>query len=635
MPRVVELAFVLSPGQNWFFVDLVATLREELERQGVPSSLHTEGFPEPRPDLVYVIAPPHELAALEGEGVLPGPELLSRSLFICAEQPGTVHFEDNVTLARRGGITFDINQRATELMDARGVAARRLQIGYSPRWDHFDPDRERDIDILVLASQTTRRLRYLASYGRVFSRWNCHIQLSDNSAPNVGAGPGFVTDAKWDLLGRSKAIINLHQGEEPYFEWLRALDAIHAGTVLVSEHSHGIEPLLPDHHLYVGRPESLGLIADGLLHDEPRLRETRERAYSFVREQLPLATGVAELARAAEELALRPFPVGAVASWFSSSDPEAGDDVVVAPVVRPTETSALRAGVKASRIDMMSIRRQLSRIEAILRSPKLKPPPRAIQVARTDAFVARRGVKVSVLIALYNHGDLIGDALDSLAATGNPDFEIVITDDGSGDGSGDVVAAWMREHEDIPALLVRHPINAGLGTARNTAREFSRGEYCLILDSDNAVYPRCIETLVAVLDQKPEVEFAFPMLEAFGSVDAYVAGGGAPVVSVFDWSPRRLRQGNFVDAFSMIRASALRDVGGYTTDSRLYGWEDYDLWCKMAEAGKDGKLVPQMLARYRTSPASMQWTTNISTTAAVAALVERHPNLMEGVQPPP
>jgi GT2 family glycosyltransferase len=635
MPRVAELAFILSPGQNWFFVDLVATLREELERQGVPSTLHTEGFPEPRPDLIYVLAPPHEFAALEGEGALPGPELLSRSLFICAEQPGTVHFEDNVKLAQRGGITFDINQWATELMGARGVAARRLQVGWSPRWDHFDPERERDIDILVLASQTTRRLRFLASYGRVFSRWNCHIQLSDNSAPNVGAGPGFVTDAKWDLLGRSKVIINLHQGEEPYFEWLRALDAIHGGAVLVSEHSLGIEPLVPHQHLFVGRPESLGLIADGLLHDEPRLQEVRQNAYSFVRESLPFAAGVGELARAAEELAARPFPVGAVAPSFSARDPEAGDGVVVAPVAQPTETSALRAGVKATRIDMMSMRRQLARIEAILRSPKLKPPPRTVQVAQTEAFAARHGVRVSVLIALYNHSDTIVDALDSLAATGDPDFEVVVTDDGSNDGSGDAVAAWMREHEDIPALLVRHPINAGLGTARNTAREFSRGEYCLILDSDNAVYPRCIETLAAVLDQTPEVDFVYPMLEAFGSVDAYVAGGGAPMVSVFGWDPRRLRKGNFVDAFSMIRASALSEVGGYTTDSRLYGWEDYDLWCKMAEAGKEGLLVPQMLARYRTSPASMQWTTNISTTAAVAALVERHPNLMEGVLPPP
>jgi glycosyltransferase involved in cell wall biosynthesis len=291
--------------------------------------------------------------------------------------------------------------------------------------------------------------------------------------------------------------------------------------------------------------------------------------------------------------------------------------------------------VKATRLDLMSVRRQLARIEATLRSPDHRLPPRAVRVDETRGWRGRRGPKVSVLTALHNHPDSIGDMLRSLAESGDADFEIVVADDGSTDCSGEVVSEWMREHEDLAALLVRHPINAGLGAARNTALDFARGEYCLILDSDNEVYPRCIETLATVLDARPQISFAYPMLEAFGAVDAYVSGGGAPIVSVFGWEPERLRGGNFVDALSMIRADDLRAAGGYTTDGRLYGWEDYDLWCKMAEAGKEGFLVPQMLARYRTSPASMQWTTNISTTAAVAAIVERHPKLMAGVLPPP
>jgi GT2 family glycosyltransferase len=635
MASVAELAFVLSPRQNWFFADLVATLRDELERQGIASSLSTDGFPPPRPDLIYVLAPPHEYVALEGEAALPAPELLARSIFICAEQPGTVHFEDNARLATRAGVTFDISRQGTALLLGAGVAARQLQIGYSPRWDHFDPERERDIDVLVLASQTVRRLRYLAGFGRTLSRWNCHLQLSDNSAPNVNASPGFLTDAKWDLLSRAKILINVHQGEEPYFEWLRALDAFHGGAVLVSEHSVGIEPLNPGEHLFVGRPQSLALIADGLLHDDERLRTVRQSAYEFIRDSLPLAPGVASLAAAAEEMAARPYPVGLVAPPFHPPDTEAASRPVVAATAQPTEISALRAGVKATRLDLMSMRRQLARLEATLRSPDGEPPPRALRVDQTRAWAARRDVKVTVLTALYNHADTIGDMLESLSSSGYGDFEVVVADDGSSDGSGAAVSAWMRLHEDVPALLVRHPINAGLGTARNTALDFSRGRYCLILDSDNEVYPRCMEELAAILDARDEVDFAYPMLEAFGAVDAYVAGGGAPMVSVFGWEPERLRHGNFVDALTMIRADSLREVGGYTGDHRLYGWEDYDLWCKMAEAGKQGQLVPQMLARYRTSPASMQWTTNISTTAAVAALVERHPKLMDGVVPAP
>ncbi|HEV7769293.1 MAG TPA: glycosyltransferase family 2 protein [Solirubrobacterales bacterium] len=629
---MTELAFVLARDQNWFFVELVAALREELERQGVPSSVSTEGFPEPRDDRVYVVVPPHEFVALEGPGALPSDKLLARTIFISAEQPGTVHFDDNAKLAKRAGATFDISPWGTELLRDAGIPAQQMQVGYTPRWDHFDPERERDIDILFLGCQTLRRLQYLGSFGRTFSRWRCHLQISDNSAPNPTASAGFVTDDKWDLLSRAKVLINLHQGGAPYFEWLRALDAIHCGAVLVSEHSVGVEPLSSGHHLVLGRPESLGYLAEGLLLDPPLLERIRTKTYEYVRDSLPFAPAVASLAATAEKLAERRLPSGAAVPLFTAKPPLPPPAQPAA--VEPTELSALRAGVKATRLDLLSMRRQLSRLEETVRSPDRLPPPRAIWVDQTRGWLERREPTVTVLTALYNHAETIGEMLDSLAGSGYADFEVIVTDDGSNDGSGEAVSTWMREHDDLAALLVRHPVNSGLGTARNTAFDFARGRYCLILDSDNEVYPRCMPVLAAALDDNPEAAFAYPILQATGAVEAYVAGGGAPMVSLFGWDPQRLRHGNYIDALSMIRAEALREVGGYTTDGRLYGWEDYDLWCGMAEAGKRGLLVPEMLARYRTSPASMQWTTNISTTAAVAAAIERHPKLLAGVVPP-
>ena len=67
------------------------------------------------------------------------------------------------------------------------------------------------------------------------------------------------------------------------------------------------------------------------------------------------------------------------------------------------------------------------------------------------------------------------------------------------------------------------------------------------------------------------------------------------------WDPSRLRVSNYIDAMAMIRAEALRQVGGYTTELELYGWEDYDLWCRMAECGMRGAYVREMLAVYRSS----------------------------------
>jgi hypothetical protein len=632
-----ELAFVVSPRQNYFFREMVAAMRHELDAQGVSTSLH-ERFPDPRPDRVFVLVPPHEFVALEGRAALPSDALLARTIFICAEQPETVHFDDNVELAPRAGAVFDINLRSVELFKAAGIPAHYLALGYTDLWDHYDPERERDIDVLFLGSLSPRRLRYLGEYGSVLARWKTHLQISDNSAPNTGSSTSFVTDRKWDLLSRAKVLINLHQGELPYFEWLRAMDAIHCGAVIVSERSEGFEPLRSGHNVFFGDPRSLGYIADGLLADPPYLAEIGRATHDFIKQSMPFAASVAELAGAARALVARPIPDDVKLPVKFEDYSGARPTPTPAPTIgHDTESllSLLRAGLKDSRLDSMALRRQLARIEATIRSPRSEPPPMVERVAETRAWGARSASKLTTVTALYNYRDLIPKALDSVAAGSFEDVESVLVDDGSTDGSGEAVIEWMESHEEIPVLLLRHPINRGLGAARNTAVDFARGEYAFVLDADNVLYPRCLEALVAALDENPEATFAYPILEAFGLVDSYVAMGGSPLVSYYGWNPERLRHANYIDALSMIRLADLRRLGGYATDRRLFGWEDYDLWCAIAEEEGFGLQVPEILARYRVSPSSMRSLTNLSEADAMTALIERHPVLMDGVVPRP
>jgi GT2 family glycosyltransferase len=623
-----ELAFVMSPRQNWFFREMVDAIRFELAAQGVASSLHEE-FPEPTPNRVFVLVPPHEYARLEGEEALPGPELLARTVFICAEQPGTIHFDEDVELSRGAGAVFDINPRSVELFRAAGIAARHFGLGYTEHWDHFDPERERDIDILFMGAASPRRLRYLSSFGSTLARWNCHLQISDNSAPNVGQSSTFAAEQKWDLLSRSKVLINIHQGTAPYFEWLRAVDAIHCGAVLVSEHSSHFAPLGEGTHVLFGEPESLALFADAVLRDERRLEEMRQRTYAFLRDSMPLAASVAELVGAARNLLGRPIPAGV--SRGRRNPVPVGTVLPLSPPAPNDDSAILRAGLKDTRLDLLAMRRQLGRIEATLASPSLQPPPLVERVARSEGWEARREPTVTVVTALYNHRDLIEDALDSLIAGAFTAYEVVVVDDGSSDGSGETVRGWMERHQDVPLQLLRHPVNRGLGAARNTAVDFARGCYCFVLDADNILYPRCLEALVWALDSEPQAAFAYPILEVFGMVDAYVAAGGSPLVSYLGWDPRRLRGGNYIDALALIRTEVLRRLGGYATERRLFGWEDFDLWCRIAETGGIGLHVPQILARYRASASSMRVLTDLYGADGMAAVAERNPKLMAGV----
>jgi hypothetical protein len=85
---------------------------------------------------------------------------------------------------------------------------------------------------------------------------------------------------------------------------------------------------------------------------------------------------------------------------------------------------------------------------------------------------------------------------------------------------------------------------------------------------------------------------------------------------------------------ALVRRDWLVAHGGYTTDRRLHGWEDFDLWCRVAEHGLRGVQVPSIVARYRVTKHSMLTLTDLSSTQAVSLLIERHPAVMAGVTPP-
>jgi GT2 family glycosyltransferase len=634
MTRVPEVAFVMSLDQNWFFVELVETLRYELEQQGVPSSLHLDGFPEPRPDLVYAVIPPHEYVALEGEEALPDDAILRRTIFICAEQPNTVHLDRNIELARRAGAVFDISARSVEHFRRAGIHARHLRLGYSKLRDRFDPEAERDIDVLFLGALTRRRTKYLNGCASALARHNCYLLFSDNSRPNHAPSTTFLTEAKWDLLTRAKIVLNVHQGDEPYFEWLRVLDAVHAGAVVVTEHSSDMAPFVPGQHLLAAAPESLPFVIDAALRDEDRLHRLRAEAHERIRSWLPFAMSASVLRAAAVEIVGRPAHPHASLGRRANGKSRLPPPWMPSPSAADAEAAALRRGLKDARLDLLELRRQVARIEQIVQSDSGVPPVTEV-MHESPAWSTHRTPQVTVVTALYNHAGVLPGALDSVLRSQLHDFELVVVDDGSTDDSAETAARWMRDYPRVSGRLLGHGINRGLGAARNTAIEHARAPYCFVLDADNEIYPRCLNVLAWTLDAIPDAVFAYPMLEVFGMTEAFVANDADYILSPFGWEPQRLRLGNYIDAMSMIRTGPLRELGGFSTDRRLYGWEDYDLWCRMAERGWRGQLVPQILARYRASPSSMVSTTNLSKTTAIAAVIEHAPQLMAGIQPPP
>jgi len=97
----------------------------------------------------------------------------------------------------------------------------------------------------------------------------------------------------------------------------------------------------------------------------------------------------------------------------------------------------------------------------------------------------------SIIIPMHNRERFIARALDSCFNQDFQDYEIVVVDDGSTDGS----VTRVQEYPDSRLTLLRHPVNRGVGPARNTGADAARGEWLIFLDSDDELLPGALSTM--------------------------------------------------------------------------------------------------------------------------------------------
>lgn len=108
---------------------------------------------------------------------------------------------------------------------------------------------------------------------------------------------------------------------------------------------------------------------------------------------------------------------------------------------------------------------------------------------------------VSVLIANFNYAAFLSDAIESVLSQTYRDFELIICDDGSTDGSWDVVGRYKDRDSRVKAV---RQLNAGQARAMNTAFQQSRGEVICLLDSDDVFMPTKLENVVHAFAVSPQ-----------------------------------------------------------------------------------------------------------------------------------
>jgi len=612
---VTSLCFVTAGAGNHFITELLETVASEARALGASVTSVADHFPEPEPGTAYVYVP-HEYAALAPEEGLPTAVQRARSIALCTEQPGTPWFELSAAHAAAAGAAVDISGAGELELRRRGIRAERFRLGYAERWDVYGGQEgpARDVDIVFMGSSTPRRQALLAANATPLARHRCRLLLAPERPKPRAREDYIVDDQKRALLSRSSVMLNIHRDERRYFEWVRALEAICAGTVMVSELSDGYEPLVPGRHMGVGQPEDLGHLASWLLHEPERLAAIRSDAYEFVRSELPMRPAVERLLVVAEQVSRRR------GSRRTAAPPSAR----VAPLTEGNVTAPSPDPFQRAFKRLVLGQIQLERAVCEVGERQSGREPKAIETAHlTPAYLSFRP-RVSVCIPVYNHAREIVEALASVAGPEGPLVEILVLDDCSTDRTLDTVVEWMEARKHVLGRVMTRPVNRGLGAGRNDLLRTARGEYAFMLDADNAIYPAAIARLCEALDGDPSAAFAYCMLER------HTAERSCGLLSDGPWEPDRLRHGNYVDAMAMLRRGLVLELGGYSEDIRLYGWEDHDLWCRIAERGGHGLFVPEILCRYRQSEHSMLSISEIDGTEAKSLFRDRYPSVWAG-----
>jgi glycosyltransferase involved in cell wall biosynthesis len=208
-------------------------------------------------------------------------------------------------------------------------------------------------------------------------------------------------------------------------------------------------------------------------------------------------------------------------------------------------------------------------------------------------------MSVTVLLPVYNGAATLEQALRSILLQRHRDFELLVIDDASTDGSAAVIQRVAGLDPRVVPVL--HDRNAGLANTLNEGLEQARHELVARMDQDDEALPDRLVAQVAFLEAHPRVAVAGSWVYHMGSERRHDRLVRLPVEH--DEIAARLASENCMyHPTVMLRRSVVLDVGGYRGEFK--NAEDYDLWLRVARRAELANVAKPLL-RYRFSVGGM------------------------------
>lgn len=199
--------------------------------------------------------------------------------------------------------------------------------------------------------------------------------------------------------------------------------------------------------------------------------------------------------------------------------------------------------------------------------------------------------RVSILMSVYNGEKYLKQAVDSILGQTFGDFEFIVVDDASTDGT----AAVLDSYADVRIVRVKNAERTGLANSLNKGLSIAQGEYIARQDADDFSLPNRLEHEVKFLDEHPDIGLVGTACFQFS--DSGMGEGLCKMPTDDQEIQYELLMRNcFIHGSVMARRSILHQVSGY--NGEFLAAQDYDLWLRLAEVTRLANL-PEPLYRWR------------------------------------
>lgn len=202
--------------------------------------------------------------------------------------------------------------------------------------------------------------------------------------------------------------------------------------------------------------------------------------------------------------------------------------------------------------------------------------------------------QITVLLPAYNAEHTIAATIESVLAQTFEDFELLIINDGSTDGTAEIIDGFS----DLRIRLVHNDGNRGLIYTLNRGIELSRGRYIARMDADDEMAPERLQKQFELLESRPEIDLCSTFITIFN--ESGVIGKQNYGVSNNEIRAEMLFNSPLCHPAVMIRSEVFKQ---YQFDAGFKYCEDYELFARMLMRHQ-AENIPHRLLKYRVSETS-------------------------------